>query len=106
MSCVLAPPICEDWVLHCHCLKRRCTSETVCTLAGKEVTMKEQRGTARPVISISASAAFSRASIVPVDLISTSGDAETPHQEESPILCSHPDASQVPPVALIRLIRP
>ncbi|CAL5226864.1 g9736 [Coccomyxa viridis] len=61
---------------------------------GKEVTMKEQRGTARPVISISASAAFSRASIVPVDLISTSGGAETPHQEESPILCSHPDASQ------------
>ena len=68
--------------------------------------MKKQRGTARPVISISASAAFSLASIAPVDLISTSGGADTPDQEESLILCSRPVASQVPPVALIRLIRP
>ena len=92
--------------LLCRCLKLWCTADTLRMLAGAEAITEKQQGTARPVINIIANAAFIRASIAPIGLISTSGGADTSVQEESPILCSRPTASQVTQSALICPIWP
>ena len=87
-------------------VKARCPAETLCTLAGTEAIPEEKRGSARPVINIVGNAAFIRASIAPVGLINTSGGADTPAQEQSPIPCSRPNANKVTPVALARPVWP